>query len=301
MSVIAVTGATGHLGGLVVEDMVRRGHPLEQIVPLVRSKEKGRAFAERGMSPRVASYDDREAFGAALAGIDKLVLISPPALDNAERLDLLHGAVMEAAGANLSQLAYVSLADPEERPFQLEDVDLAIEHSIRATGVPFTILRDSVYADELAPELAAAAASGKLLSLTGSQTLNWAPRPDMARAIAGAVTSEGHLGKTYNLVSAAPYTYDDIAAWLSEALGKEIQHLEAPADDIVKSLEATGMDPDHARSMVHDFQAAIAAGKCRTTGPDIMDLGGVSGMPTPEFLGHLATHAAEAKGQAKYA
>ncbi|MET8922531.1 NmrA family NAD(P)-binding protein [Streptomyces sp. NPDC004623] len=284
MSTIAVTGATGNLGGLVIDHLIASKVPAADVIPLVRSAQKGEAFAARGMAPRVATYDDPEGFARAIEGVDKLVLISPPELDNAKRLHQLHGAVMAARGAGLEQLALVSLADPEERPFGLEDVDLAIEYSIRAAGIPFTFLRNSVYLDELAGELAVAAATGELLSATDNHTMNWAPRGDMAAAIASAVMQDGHIGATYNLVSPEPYTYDDLAAQLSEATGRPVTHRVAPDSEVVAALIAGGMGQEHAESMVRDFQGAIAAGKCRTTGDDIEHLSGRSGRPTPHYL-----------------
>ncbi|HLQ81864.1 MAG TPA: NmrA family NAD(P)-binding protein [Brachybacterium sp.] len=287
MAVIAVAGATGNLGGLVVDRLLDGGVAPEEVVPFVRSAQKGEPFAARGMEPRVATYDDPAGFARALAGIDKLVLISPPSLDNAVRLEQLHGAVRAAHGAGLAQLAFVGLSDPEQRAFALEDVDLAIEHSIRAVGIPFTFLRNSVYLDELGPELAVAATTGELLSATGNRTLNWAPRADQAAAIAAAVMQDGHLGATYDLVSPEPYTYADIAAWLTEASGREVTHREAPAAEVISALVAGGMEGEHARSMVEDFHGAIAEGKCRTTGGDIERLSGRPGRPTPAYLAQL--------------
>lgn len=284
MSTIAVTGATGNLGGLIIESLLELGVPATSIIPVVRSAPKGERFAARGMAPRVASYDDPESFERALEGVDKLVLISPPLLENAVRLHQLHGAVMAAYRAKLEQLAWVSLSDPEQRAFGLEDVDLAIEHSIRAAGIPFTFLRDSTHLDELGPELTVAAKTGELLSVTGEGRMNWAPRADQAKAIASAVTQEGHLGRTYNLVSPEPYTYDDVAQILSDATGATITHRQAPADEVVAALSDGGMDAEHAESMVTYFQDSIATGKCRTTGNDIEQLAGVSGRPTPEYF-----------------
>lgn len=287
MSTIAVTGATGNLGGLVIDHLLTLGVPAGDIVPFVRSEEKGAAFAARDMAPRVASYDDPESFERALDGIDKLVLISPPSFPNELRLHQLHGAVMAATRANLTQLAWVSLSDPEQRAFGLEDVDLAIEHSILAAGIPYTFLRDSTYLDELGPELRVAAKSGELLSISGDGKLNWAPRANQAKAIASAVVQDGHLGKTYNLVAPEHYTYDDVARVLSEATGTQIVHRTAPADEVIDALTAGGMDAEHAESMVTYFQTSIATGKCRTVSDDIELLAGVSGRPTPEYFSLL--------------
>lgn len=291
MSVIAVTGATGNLGGLVINHLLDRGVNPSKIIPLVRSEDKGEQFRMRGMSPRVASYDDPAGFEKALDGVDKLVLISPPVLDNAKRLTMLHGAVMAAYAAQLEQLALVSLADPEERPFQLEDVDLAIEHSILATGIPHTFLRNSVYLNELCPELAIAAKTGELVSATGDHTFNWAPREDMAAAIASAVSTEGHLGRTYNLVSPHSFTYSDIATLLSQATGQAITHRQVRPEKAIQALIHGGMNPDSAKSMVEYFHSAIEAGKFHTTGNDIERLSGRAGKPTSECLAILVERA----------
>lgn len=291
MSRIAVTGATGNLGGLVIDHLRTLGVKAQDIVPFVRSAEKGERFRALGMLPRVASYDDPAGFQKALEGIDKLVLISPPVLDNAKRLDQLHGAVMAAHASRLSQLALVSLSDPEERPFGLEDVDLAAEHSIRAVGIPFTFLRNSVYLDELGPELAVAFKSGELVSATGNHTLNWAPRAEQAAAIAASVTQDGHIGATYNLVSPEPYTYDDVAAILGQVAARTITHRQVQPEEAVQALIAGGMKADSAESMVGYFHKAIATGKCHTTGDDIQSLSGFLGRPTGEYFAALLKRA----------
>jgi NAD(P)H dehydrogenase (quinone) len=284
MTTIAVTGATGNLGGLVIDHLLTMGVKAEDVVPLVRSVNKGESFHIRGMKPRVASYDNSSEFEQAMKGIDKLVLISPPILDNAKRLHMLHETVMAVHAAKIEHLALVSLADPEERPFRLEDVDLAIEHTVLALGIPSTILRNSVYFDELTTELSVAAKSGELVSATKNHTLNWAPRADQAAAIAAAVVGDSHIGKIYNLVSPVAYTYDDVASMLSKATGRLIKHRQVEPGEAVQTLVAAGVDPVYAYSIVHDFQKAIATGKCHTTGSNIKQLSGKSGQPTAEYF-----------------
>lgn len=293
MATIAVTGATGNLGGLVIDSLLAIGVMARDIVPLVRSVDKGEGFSARGMSPRVASYDDSPGFEKAMKGIDKLVLISPPILDNAKRLHMLHGTLMAVHAAQIKHLALVSLADPEERPFRLEDVDMAVEHTALALGIPSTILRNSVYLDELSAELSVGAKTGELVSATANHTMNWAPRADQAAAIAAAVAGDEHIGKLYNLVSPKAYTYDDVASLLSTATGRVISHRQVEPEEAVLALTAGGIDSDYANSIVHDFQKAIATGKCRTTGCDIEQLSGRSGMPTAEYFAAMLRRVAK--------
>ena len=275
------------MGGLVIEGILALGADPSNVLPLVRSTAKGERFAARGMEPRLADFDDPASMRHALDGVDKLVLISSPSMDNPARLRQLYDAVSAAHEANIRHIAYVGLADPEDYAYGLEDVELSTEYAIRALGIPFTFLRNSVYLDEITPELRVALKTGELLSITGDHTMNWSPRADQASAIAGAIWDDRHTGKTYNLVSPRRYKYSDLARMLSEATGRSISYRHASAHEVIASLIAGGMNQDHAESMVEVFQGAIASGKWQTTDNDIQRLSGRSGYPTPEYISQI--------------
>lgn len=258
---IAVTGATGHLGGGVIEELLKLGTLPEDIVPIVRSAAKGAAFVSRGMSPRVASYEDPHALKDALAGLDKIVIVSPPELDNAVRVRLLQNVVLASHDVGIEHVVYSGLAAPQKQAFGLEDVELAIEYLIRSLGLPFTFVRNAVYFDELQGELEVAANSGELLSATDGQPLNWVLRRDMAAATAAILYEGDHLSKTYELTADQTFTYDDLATSLSESIGRPVTHRLVDSETVVSALVKGGMDPAHASGMVKTFQAGIAERK----------------------------------------
>ncbi|MDT0267281.1 NmrA family NAD(P)-binding protein [Streptomyces sp. DSM 44915] len=274
MTTIAVTGATGRLGGRIIEQLLDAGVAAADIAPLVRTHDKGAPWRERGMDVRVGSYDDPIALTAALAGVDKVVLVPPPSLDNAVRVHQQHQAVRALHALGVSHLVYVSLADPERRPFDLEDVDLATEHIIRAVGLPFTFMRNSVYMDELGPELRVAAKTGALVSATGNRPLNWVCLDDLATATATVLAGRGHQGLTYQLTNTELFTYDDLADLLAEATGRTINHRPASPQQAVQALAEGGMDAHHAEMMVGSFHAAIAKDTFDTTSADVRKLTG---------------------------
>ncbi|MFF0228014.1 NmrA family NAD(P)-binding protein [Streptomyces sp. NPDC004629] len=287
MTTIAVTGATGRLGGRIIERLLEAGVAAADIAPLVRTHDKGAPFRERGMDVRVGSYDDPIALTAALAGVDKAVLVPPPSLDNAARIHQQHQAVRALHALDVSHLVLVSLADPERRPFGLEDVDLATEHIIRATGLPFTFMRNSVYMDELGPELGVAAKTGELVSATGNRPLNWVCRDDLATATATVLAGQGHEGRTYQLTNTELFTYDDLAALLSEVTGRTITHRLASAQETVQALTDGGMDAHHADMMAGSFHAAIAKDIFDTTAVDVQELTGRSPAVSAELVRRL--------------
>lgn len=274
MTTIAVTGATGHLGGLIVDQLLEAGVSAAEIVPLVRSQKKARPFADKGTDVRIGSFDDPIQLAATLHGVDKIVLISPPTMDNAIRLQQLYQAVLAIQAIEVSQLVYVSLAHPELRAFGLEDVDMAIEHSIQAMGIPFTILRNGVYLDELIPELRAALSTGTLVSTTDDQPLNWVSRKLLATAITAGLLNDEHLSKTYELTASALFTYADLARLLGEAMGQDISLRNTSRADAIETLEQGGMTVEDATTMIDAFHAPIAARKFTTTSTAITELTG---------------------------
>lgn len=169
-----------------------------------------------------------------------MVLISPPGDrgNSVDRLRLLLGAVFAAQGAGIKHLAYVGLAAPELRVFKLEDVELAVEHAIRAVGLPYTFLRNSVYFDELGPEINIAITTGELVSASGNGPLNWVPRSSLAEAAVEALLNDNNLNQTYELVAAETFTYDDLADAISAFTGRSITHSQAPRDDAKQALQA---------------------------------------------------------------
>lgn len=258
---VAVTGATGYLGGGIIDELLRRGRAAEGIVPVVRSEAKAAAFTARGMRPRIARYEDAEALRRAFDGVGAVVLVSSPDLNSPTRVRQLHNAVIAAHDVGIEHLLYIGLAAPEKQAFGLEDVELATEYLVRALEIPSTFVRNGVYFDELRSELEIAARTGELASATGNQPLNWALRQDMAAAVAAILQQEGHVSKTYELTAARTFTYDDLAAGLSQIVGRTVVHRQVDPDSAVQALTAGGMAPEQASDTVETFQGAIAKQK----------------------------------------
>ncbi len=274
---IAITGATGHLGGEIIEELLRLGTSSNSIVPVIRNKAKAATFARRGMSPRIASYEDHGALRNAFDGAREMVLISSPVLNNAIRVQQLHNAVTAAHSVGVKHLIYIGLAAPEKQAFGLEEVELATEYLIRALGVPFTFIRNGVYFDELRSELEIAAKTGVLPSATGNQPLNWALRRDMACAVAAVLHQKGHEWKTYELTAAQAFTYDDLATALSQTTGRRVTHHQTDPASAVRALTDSGMPSEHASTIVEDFQTPIAHRKFTDHNDTLTDF---TGRPT---------------------
>lgn len=273
MKKILITGATGKLGGLTIEHLINKKHVSPQhIVAMVRDKKRAKHLSNMGVELRVGNYDDIETLKEAFTGIEKLLAVSAPSLDNVERLKLQYNVVKAAKVAGVKHIFLVSIADADKRIFGLEDVDMATEYMIRAVDIPFTFMRNGVYLDEITSDLKYAIEKSELISSTKGNGFNFILRSDLALANATVLTEEGHENKIYNLVNSKLITYPEIASILTEITGTEIRYKEASGSEVIQNLTDSGVSRDAAELLVHSFQENIAKGKFQSTSHDLTQL-----------------------------
>ncbi|MEV8515256.1 SDR family oxidoreductase [Dactylosporangium sp. NPDC051484] len=224
---IAVTGASGALGRLVVRrllDLV----PAGRIVAVVRDPARVADLAERGVTVRRGDYDEPAGLAEALAGVDRLLLISSPELDAGRRTAQHRGAIEAASKAGVGAVAYTSFLGADAEAGGLTEAHHATELAIRELGLPYTMLRNPFYTDAFVhPGLRTAVAAGELTSGTGGRGLNTATRLDLAEAAAAVLTGDGHDGRGYDLTGPL-WTFPELAAVLSEVSGRPVAHREEP-------------------------------------------------------------------------
>ncbi|WP_141504924.1 NAD(P)H-binding protein [Paenibacillus luteus] len=221
---IAITGATGQLGRLILKELVH-SQPAEGIIACVRDLEQASVFEEQGIQVRFCDYDQPESLGRAFAGVSKLLLISSSNSDDAVRLRQ-HKQVIDAANkASVAQLLYTSFAFIRDNADIPSNVHAATEHAIQATGIPYTFLRNALYTDFVGVlGLNEAVAAGELRYLPGDWTFNSVTRQDLAGAAAKVLIRQGdeHVNNIYELAAPQGWTFPDLAAALQTLTGKLI-------------------------------------------------------------------------------
>lgn len=273
---IVVTGATGKLGGLVVEELLKKGVPAGQIAVLVRQPEKAAAFKERGVEVRQGNYNDRESLERAFAGTEKLLFVpSPDAHDESLRL-LQHATVAKAAkDAGIQHIVYYGYAFAEDVKISLARTHLLTEELIRTTGIPYTFLRNSLYAEVfISPDsVRAAVGYGALSANAGSGKVNSASRYDQARAGAVVLTEQGHENKTYNLTVDSAWTFEELARTIAEVSGKPVTYNPLSFEEQKAALQQAGL-PERAVLVVAGINQAVAEGDTAQTSQDLIRLVG---------------------------
>ncbi|MDC7123826.1 NAD(P)H-binding protein, partial [Cellulomonas fimi] len=243
---IVVTGATGHLGRLVVEHLLERGVPAQDVVATGRSVDRLADLAARGVRTTVADFDDPATLTAAFEGADVVLLVSGSEVGR--RVAQHTRAIEAAAGAGVGRVVYTSAPHADTTPLPLAVEHRATEEVLRASGLAWTILRNNWYSENYLPVLEQAAATGVVVSSTAGGGVASAPRADYAEAAAVVLSTDGHDGRVYELSGDVAWTFDELAAAAADA-PEPVRHLARRAEEELRAPAAAD-DPERDRSTV---------------------------------------------------
>lgn len=281
---IAVTGATGHLGRLVIDALLERGVPADRIVAAVRSPEKAADLAARGVRVRRADYTDPRSLTDAFAGVQRLLLISSSS-EIGQRATQ-HGHAIDAAkAAGVELIGYTSGPRAQTSPMQLladhRDTELLVE----ASGLPYVVLRNNWYFENYTAQLATAFQYGAMFGSAGDGRIAGAARADFAEAAAVVLTTPGHENTTYELGGDQPFTRAEFAAEVSRQSGREVVYTDLPADGYTKVLLGAGL-PEPLAHVLADVDVAISQGHLDVGTGGLREL---TGRPTTPLADAVAT------------
>jgi NAD(P)H dehydrogenase (quinone) len=272
---IAITGATGQLGRLVVERL-KAEVPAAGIVALARSPAKA---ADLGVAVREADYARPETLASALSGVDTLLLISSSEIGR--RVVQHRNAIEAAKGAGVGRIAYTSLLHADTSPLDLAEEHRATEAELRASGIPHTVLRNGWYTENHTGSIGGALAGGAFIGSAGAGRISSAPRADYAEAAVAVLTGKGHEGKTYELAGDDAYTLADLAAEISRQTGRTIPYKDLPEADYAAALVGFGLPEGLAKAIARWDVAGASKGALFDDGRQLSKLIGRPTTPLP--------------------
>ncbi|MFF3427495.1 SDR family oxidoreductase [Streptomyces sp. NPDC002602] len=282
MSSIVVTGATGSLGRLVIEELLERVLA-ERVAVVVRNKEKAADLAARGIDVRIADYDEPASLAGAFGAGDRVLLISGSEVG---RRVPQHTAVIDAAKtAGVAQLAYTGILGGPEADFDLAAEHKVTERAILDSGLPYTFLRNGWYHENYTAQLPVVLEHGAVVGSAGEGRIASAARADYAAAAAVVLTGEGHLNTVYELSGDTAWSLAEYAAEVAGQSGREVAYAEVPADTHLGILTGAGV-PEGFAALLVDVDAAISRGRLAGTGGDLARL---IGRPTTPVAAAIAS------------
>lgn len=249
----AITGATGQLGRLVIDELLRT-LPADRIVAAVRDPAKAEDLAALGIQMRQADYDRPDTLGAALQGVRRVLLISSDAVGVRA---CQHQAVIDAAkAAGVELLAYTSILHADTTPARLAAEHKATEEAIAASSIPAALLRNGWYMENHLMALQPALEHGTMVGAAGEGRFSSAARADFAAGAAAVLTADGQAGRIYELAGDEAYTLAEFAAELSHQSGKPIVYRDLSEADYKGVLLGAGLPEPLADALANEDDVA---------------------------------------------
>ncbi|MFM2068336.1 MAG: hypothetical protein RLZZ584_3245 [Pseudomonadota bacterium] len=276
-----ITGATGQLGRLVIDQLLRSQAPAS-IVAAVRNPARAADLATRGVQVRQADYSQPESLAGALAGADQVLLISSSEIGQRAAQ---HRAVIDAAvRAGVRLLAYTSVLHASGSALGLALEHVQTEAYLKASGLPHVLLRNGWYTENYAASVPAALAHGVLLGSAGEGLIASAARADYAAAAAAVLTRADQAGKVYELAGDTAYTLTEFAAEVARQSGKPVAYRNLPQAEYEAALLGFGL-PAPIAALLADSDTAASRGALHDAGKQLSTL---LGRPTTPLATTIA-------------
>ncbi|MGK5042554.1 SDR family oxidoreductase [Janthinobacterium sp. GB1R12] len=273
---IVITGATGNLGQHVIANLLK-SVPAANIIAAVRNPAKAAGLAAKGVQVRQADYNDGASLDAAFKGATKILLISSSEVG--QRAQQHQNVIDAARRAGVSLLAYTSVLRADTSPLGLAAEHVITEAAIRASGLPYTFLRNGWYLENHTEHLAPVLEHGVVLGAAQNGRFSSAARADYAAA-AAAVLTAAQPQAIYELAGDHGFTLAEYAAEVARQSGKTIVYKDLPQADFKAALVSVGV-PEGFADLLADSDAGAAKGALEDHGKQLSAL---IGRPTTTLL-----------------
>jgi NAD(P)H dehydrogenase (quinone) len=281
---ILITGATGGLGNATIESLLKKGFQPNEIVALVRDENKAADLKNKGIQIRIGNYNDYNSLQAALAGVDKLLLVS-----SNEMVDRLvqHKNVINAAEVNgVKYIVYTGIDiqnyDTTAIPY-VSQIHKDTADYLQETGIPYTIMDNTLYADSIGLFSGEKMLETGIFFPAGDGKLPWVPKAEMGEATAVVLTTPGHENKNYAITANTAYSFEEIAEMISEITGKDVKYHKPDVETYIEGLVKSGV-PKEVASFLAGFGTAIGNGEFDTKRSDLEKLLGRKPTELKEYL-----------------
>lgn len=277
-----VTGASGQLGRLVVAALAARAGA-DSVAAIVRDPARAAGLFPEGVTVRQGDYDQPATLDTALAGAERVLLISSNALG--ERVAQHRNVIDAARRAGVKRIAYTSVLHADISALGLAEEHRQTEALVKASGIPFTLLRNGWYTENYTASIPPALEHGAFIGSAGEGRISSAPRADYADAAAVALLDDAAPADgVLELAGDTSYTLSNFAAELSRQAGRTIPYVDLPEADYRAALVGAGL-PGSIAALLADSDAAAAHGALFD---ESRELSGVIGRPTALFGATIA-------------
>ncbi len=265
---IAITGATGHLGGTVIDQLLTKT-PASEIIAIVRNKEKASNLQTLGVQVREADYLNKEALTTAFQGVEKVLLISSN--DFNDRFTQHKNVVDAAKSAGVQHIVYTGVNMKNTDDSVLKDFmadHFQTDEYIKNSGLTYTLLQHNLYADVLPMFLGEQVLETGIFFPAGNGKVPFALRREMGEAAANVLLSDEHKNATYKISSNESFDFNTVATSLSNLSGKTVSYTNPDVEHFEAALKGVGL-PEEIIGMSIGFATAMKNNDFDVPGTDL--------------------------------
>jgi NAD(P)H dehydrogenase (quinone) len=282
---ILITGAAGQLGQRVIHHLLETYKvPAANLIAASRDTAKLADLAAKGVQTRKADFDDAASLEAAFKGVDRVLIISTDALAvPGQRLKQHTTAVNAAVKAGVKHIAYTSMPSPDKSLVTFAPDHLGTENAVKASGLPYTIIRNAWYHDNYMHSMPHNLQGGSWYTASGDGKVPNISRDDCALGAAAALASGTTDSATYTLTGSQSLSADEIAATIASAVGKPLSAVKVSDEQLLQGLLGAGL-PDFVATMLVSADANIRDGNFDHVTEDFTKLTGKQPQTLKDFF-----------------
>ena len=284
---ILIVGATGLVGSATLRQLTARGVPVRA---LVRSAEKAAALTGPGVETVVGDLEQPASLYGALDGVTRALLISPLHPRQVEWQGNFVESARRAGAVHIVKLS--GLGTAPDSPLRSGRWHAQTERHIADAGLPFTCLHPPFFMQNLLRSAAVIAAQGVLVAAMQTGKIAMVDARDVAAVAVAALTSDGHVGKTYTITGPEALSFQEIAQKLAAATDRRVSYQDVPLASVRQELVAAGL-PAWLVEVRMEFATALRDGYAATVTDTVQ---AVTGQPARTFDTFVREHAALFRG-----
>ena len=285
MSNILITGATGQLGKATIDFLIQKGVAANQISALARSEKKAADLSAKGIKIKIGDYLNYSSLVSAFDGVEKLFFISGNELNT--RIEQHRNVMNAAKETGVKHIVYTSgfrKNETETSPVAfLVQQHIETEKLIKASGIPYTLLLNGLYADVLPGFLGEDVLETGVFLPAGNGKAAFTVRLDIAEAAANILLTTGHENKAYIFTNTENNDLNEIAGFLGELSGKQVKYLNPSKAEYLETVTKLGLPQEYAEMLV-SFSEAIEQGEFEAVNTDLERLLGRKPTSLADYL-----------------
>lgn len=276
---LLVTGASGKLGNLVLEALLKRGE--KGIIATSRKTDKLASYVSRGVEVRAADFENPETLTEAFKGAERLLIISTDAIGS--RIEQHKNAINAAKAAGVRHIIYTSWPKADTSVALVSKEHIETEKLIKESGLSYTILRNYPYAQNIFFAIPQALESGTLYGTAGKGSVAYVTREDCADAAAGALASSSFQNEVFDITGKDSIDYEELARLVTEVSGKKLNYVDIPEGDLKAALVKSGL-PEIWADVFVTFDLSYKNGDTKVVTDAVLKLSGHAPKGFKEFL-----------------